>query len=517
MDNSVSDVALLLRSIASRLVTLNKSEVLRDLNFGRRVAEEEVAELAAYFVETDQWRQVVEGEIDVIFGTKGAGKSAIYGTLLERESELFDRTILLSAENPRGTPAFKDLVSDPPTTEAEFVNLWKLYALSLLGSMFADYGLVGDAAGRVRGALAAEGLLPAKSAPLRARLKLVLDWVRRALARASVEGAINVDPTTGQPVGLSGKITLSEPSADEHARGASSIDELLALAAQALRDNDLTVWLLFDRLDVAFSESRDLEANALRALFKCYLDLLALQEIRFKIFLRSDIWKAITEQGFREASHITRQTTIDWSNASLLNLVVRRLLRNPSIVDYLDIDERDVLQSSAVQRSTFDSLVPIQIDAGRNPKTFEWILGRIQDGSGRAAPREVIHLLTEARDIQSQMLERGEEVPGAQRLFDRQAFREALNPVSKVRLEQTIYAEYPELRARIEALESEKTEQTLTSLSKIWNVGEDEARNVAQSLVDIGFFAQQGAKAEPRFWVPFLYRPGLKMVQGSAE
>ena len=44
-------------------------------------------------------------------------------------------------------------------------------------------------------------------------------------------------------------------------------------------------------------------------------------------------------------------------------------------------------------------------------------------------------------------------------------------------------------------------------------VHEAEAAKTAEQLVSIGFF-------EPRlgdFWVPFIYRPALEMVQASAE
>ena len=37
-----------------------------------------------------------------------------------------------------------------------------------------------------------------------------------------------------------------------------------------------------------------------------------------------------------------------------------------------------------------------------------WILARTRDGSGTSAPREVIHLLTAARDSQGRLIEIGE-------------------------------------------------------------------------------------------------------------
>src|SRR5688572_15347634 len=104
---------------------MTKQELLRGISFGERIAEEETTELTRYFVQTDQLQRIFAGDVDIVYGRKGSGKSAIYSVLLDKESELFDRNIfLVSAENPRGAPAFNDLVSDPPTSENEFVALW---------------------------------------------------------------------------------------------------------------------------------------------------------------------------------------------------------------------------------------------------------------------------------------------------------------------------------------------------------------------------------------------------------
>lgn len=492
-----------------------KQALLTSLSFGQRVAEDEVDALASYFVETEQWRKVVSDEVDVVFGPKGAGKSAIYSTLLQRDGELFDRGVfLISAENPRGTPAFKDLATDPPTSELAFVTVWKLYTLSLIGSILWEWEVPGKEAARVRTVLSAEGLLPPKSAPLVTRVKSTLDFVRRLLRPKTVEGGLAFDASANIS-GLTGKITLGEPSESERKSGYVSIDELLRLADEALHQTDYELWLLFDRLDVAFADSRMLEANALRALFKCYLDLNALRRVRLKIFLRSDIWRSISAGGFREASHITRQLSISWSSPSLLNLVANRLLQNQDVVQFCETPITD--RPNAVnQRELFDSIVPEKIDAGRNPLTFEWILGRVQDGTKTVAPREVIHLLTEARDTQLKMLERGEPEPPDRELFSRQAFRESLQEVSRVRLEQTIYAEYPEVKDDILALEREKTAHSIQSLSAIWRVSVDDVRARAALLVEVGFFEERGEKTDPTYWIPFLYRPALQLVQGTA-
>jgi hypothetical protein len=332
----------------------------------------------------------------------------------------------------------------------------------------------------------------------------------------SFEAGMNLD-SFGNPAGFTAKVMLAEPTDAERQQGVEGVDDLLRLAAESFREAGVVAWLLFDRLDVAFVDSRELEANALRALFVVYLDLIQLDDIRLKIFLRSDIWEAITERGFREASHITRDVTITWNNASLLNLLVRRILQNTDLVDAYQVDAEQVARSSAAQRAFLSRLVPPKVDLGRNPATFEWMLNRVADGSGTPAPRELIHLMTKTRDEQLAMLERGDPEPEGEQLFSRQAFREALPEVGRVRLEQTLFAEYPNLRHALESLRGEKTSQTVKSLGAIWNMDMSAARVRADELVEVGFFLRRGPKTDPQYSVPFLYRRPMDMVQGAAD
>ncbi len=93
---------------------MTKQDILRATSFGKPVAEEEAEALGSYFVNTHQFSQIIAGEIDVVFGAKGSGKSAIYLYLLKHESLLADQGIsFIAAENVRGTPAFKNLAETP--------------------------------------------------------------------------------------------------------------------------------------------------------------------------------------------------------------------------------------------------------------------------------------------------------------------------------------------------------------------------------------------------------------------
>lgn len=503
---------------AAERARMDKLELLKSISFGHRVAEDESTELAKYFVETDQWSRMVKGEIDVVRGDKGAGKSAIYSLLVTRENDLFDRgTLLVPGEKPRGTPVFKDIIANPPTEEIEFVALWKLYIVALVGRKMREYDIKGESAEKVYSALESAGLLD-REYDLAGLLRAAQDLARRLFRAESVEGGLKLDPATGQPSGVTGKITLREPSSALRDKGFLSADRLIAYANAALEQANIHVWVLLDRLDVAFAETHDLERNALRALFRVYRDLAEFDAIKLKIFLRSDIWSRITEGGFRESSHITRVVVIDWSKPALLNLIIRRMISNPRLVDALKIDREKILRDFEAQQNLFYRVFPAKVEQGsKKPSTLDWMITRCADGKGKTAPREVIHLLSSLREKEISRLERGESAAPSEQLFDRSVFKEALPTVSEARYNQSLIAEYPDLKNLLTKLNGEKTEQTSESLAELWGMDVEEASAEALKLVDIGFFELRGSKETETFWVPFLFRDALSMSQGLAD
>jgi len=65
------------------------------------------------------------------------------------------------------------------------------------------------------------------------------------------------------------------------------------------------------------------------------------------------------------------------------------------------------------------------------------------------------------------MLEMGAEEPEGEALFDRNALKAALPVVSRIRFEQTLCAEHPNLKLLLERLDGEKTQQSLTPLENL--------------------------------------------------
>lgn len=475
--------------------------------------------MKGYFVKTQAWERINNGEIDIIYGPKGAGKSALYFLIQENTNDFFDRRVLLiAAENPQGTPAFKDLESHPPTTEREFIAIWKLYFLTLVGRAVDEYGINNKYSNELKAALIAHNLLPNQ----RTTLGIILSSVRRYIANVfnpkSIEAGLTVDPHTGVPNGGTGKIVFRDPAIEEQREGIQSVDELLAIASSALDAAAYDVWFMIDRLDVAFNDSSELEKNAIRALFRAYRDMRNHARISLKIFLRTDIWKRVTEEGFSEATHLSRDMHIKWNKQSLQNLIIRRLLSNPDLVALYGINKAEILSSSSKQDELFARLFPEQVERGeKQSTTLDWLLKRTADGTKDSQPRDIILFLNKVCEVQNQKLERGDGEPPGDLLFDRASFKEALPALSEYRISRVLFAEYADLREYIEALREDKTQQNVVSLAKRWGVIETDALKVARKLRDIGFFEERTQDGELTFWVPFVYRPYLAMSQGKVD
>ena len=493
---------------------MSKRSVIQSIGFGSDVAEHEAKELARYFVETDQWARISAGQVDLIYGAKGSGKSAIYHLMMNKKQEFKDRKILLiSAENPDEDPAFTEISADLPTAEAEFKGLWKLYLCSVAAIRARDAGVKNAQLDEVLTYLAELGLVEGHVS-LNTIVRRISDYVARFFKPSSVTATTNFDPTTGTFIGVTGKISFSEPPQADHDRGVRPIREILLKLDAALESAGLTIWLLLDRLDVAFTESEHTETLALRSLFGAYKDMSGLEHIRPKLFIRTDIWERIVDAGFREATHATssaRATTLSWNTSLLFNLFMKRLLQSDILCQEFSVNRDELLQDVLLQEQFIDRIFPEKIDTGKKPKTFAWVCGRLQDGTKQTMPRELIQFCLALRTEQLQRIENAAAPLLGELLFERASFRLALPPVSKTRLTQTIFAENPGLKSWVLALSGKKSLQSLDTLATIWRVAAEECRNRADKLVAIGVLEPK----QPRYEIPLLYRPALEIIRGA--
>jgi hypothetical protein len=87
IDEYVADFAL---SVTERLqsvqtpIVADPSTFLMRLNLGAYYAENESQELGEYYVETDEFRRALRGEVQIVLGRKGSGKTALFFQVRDR-------------------------------------------------------------------------------------------------------------------------------------------------------------------------------------------------------------------------------------------------------------------------------------------------------------------------------------------------------------------------------------------------------------------------------------------------
>ena len=73
-------------------------ETLNSLDIGSWIAEEEASDVKDYFLETHYWKDLIEDKVDIIFGPKGSGKSALFSHLISNEALFFSKNVIIVKE-----------------------------------------------------------------------------------------------------------------------------------------------------------------------------------------------------------------------------------------------------------------------------------------------------------------------------------------------------------------------------------------------------------------------------------
>lgn len=483
---------------------MNKLDLLKRVNVGERVAEQETEGLNTYFFETYLWEQVLDSSVDIVFGSKGSGKSAIYNQLSNYSYDLMgDNVILALAENPRGAIAFKDLNTTPPTEEAEFKNIWRLYFIMIISQKLQEFNYRDKYINIVIEKLQESNLLPRRYG-FTAMLRMVRDYIKVK----SIEPNISLSDATGGITGAGLKITLGEPTVSLMDKGFVSIDYLLECLNNSLSENGDKIWVAIDRLDAVFQENFKLEANALKTLFQVYIDFMKFDNIRLLVFFRDDIWNRIIDSGFREASHITRKEKIEWDENSLFFLIMSRFIKNKALLEYFNIDESK-LELKEQKLKLFKKIFPAEFKTN-GVFDFKWMISRIEDANHNSSPRELIHLINAAIKNEIKILsEGGKDTP--KYLISESSLIKAFKEVSKTKLD-TVLAEYPNLQEFIYRLKKKKIRSKPQDLKLYWDCSKKDVNIIAGNLVKIGILRNENEfkeEKEPLYYIPMLYRPAL--------
>lgn len=295
---------------------------LTDIDLGNGVAEHDNL-LWECMVQTPHFMDIFNDRVDLVLGTKGAGKSSlfrIFGELVTSRLLNKNRIITVTGVETKGEPIFKAYSPNfEKFSEDQFEAFWKIYLLSLAyNRIFNDPGIrdlftpQSTQLAEFQKQYKALGLIDVGSVGSPTKLlKLVCAFA--IAATEGVEAAWDIDRN---------QIVFGLHVREKIARGyervaipeLASMDTILCIdsLARLAKDSKYGIWILLDHLDVVFKRRSPEEARALRALLKV-LYAFTNENLKLKIFLRDDILEAISSdehEPLAALSHITARSSV---------------------------------------------------------------------------------------------------------------------------------------------------------------------------------------------------------------
>jgi hypothetical protein len=501
------------------------ADVLLQVDLGSSIAEQDDL-LGAARVETSVFFDLLTDRVDLVPGTKGSGKSALYRIFVEILAPVLlaqNQVVIAHGVQSHGDNvfmAFHDRFER--LTEDEFVDFWCIYLASLAHEQFVKSPRFADRlepakteVDRFRSACAA-ARIPEIAAPK--SLRDILEWVLNALPRPR---KLTYIPPDGSRIELDLFGEAAVPSAEGDENVSDRLPRYVGQVKEALEAvlarSGLRLWLMVDRLDELFPRRSDVETRALRGLLRT-LRIFESKEIRVKVFLRDDILEQVTStgEGFTALTHVTarKAATLRWLEDDVLTLIVNRLFVSDALRTLLSVETSSLRGSRDSRREAFYKVFPDTVYSPPNQSaTLRWIVSHTADGKGVVTPRDVIELLTAAK--QRQIEEFRQDPDGTtDYVIGSAAVRFGLETLSINKRDTVLRAELPHLWPYIERFIGQKTEYSERAIRQL--IG-DRSEPVIKDLVSIGFVTESRVAGERSYKIPFLYRRGLELTQGRQE
>jgi len=503
------------------------SHILEQLDLGSSIAElDKLLETAR--VETSAFSDLLNDKVDLIPGTKGSGKSALFRIFVDFLPKILFKSrkvVIAHGVQKHGDSvfhAFKDQFEK--FTEDQFIDFWCIYFVSLVHEQFLKgdiYSQPLKTADKEIGAFK-RACAAAKIPDIEAKKSLsqVLEWIMTIIKSNSPKitykfpgnaGEIELD-LFGEPI-EKGVEKETENGRYNLPAYMSSIKDALETLLKRL---DLSIWLMVDRLDEIFPRRSTLESTALRALLKT-MRLFTSETIRIKIFLRDDMLENLLSvgEGFTALTHITaRQAdTLRWTEDQILTMVVKRIFANEPIARYLGIDKGRLDASLDYRREVFYKVFSATVHRGANQSpTLRWIYSHTADARGVVTPRDVIDLLTKAKQHQQDIFS-SDPSGSSEYIIGPASIQYGLDELSKRKRTTYLEAEFPHLWPDIKKFVGGRTEYSTAALAitlgKKWEA-------IADDLVSIGLLSKSTRRGQSIYWFPYVYRAGLNLSRGHA-
>jgi MinD-like ATPase involved in chromosome partitioning or flagellar assembly len=300
------------------------------------------------------------------------------------------------------------------------------------------------------------------------------------------------------------------------------VKDAIDILNEEAKNNSQKLWFLYDDLDEDFSEAGQLRQQALTGLFKLVqsCDANRLTEIRFKIFLREDIWSRLS---FDNKSHFTgRDIILQWTKIDFLRLALRQVIQSKNFKDLVDrsspiaVESIDQASEEAIDKA-LELLWGSRRRGGNRAKNVSrWVYEKLTDSGGTTFPRSLSIFLKGAKEQELTYKGLSLSKLRTDRLIQGKSLEFGLKKASEKRCEE-IKEEYPDLSKFFDSLKGKLAFLSKEQLQEVW---QDSAHDIASFeefasfLIEIGII--EWREKENRYKVADIYVYGFEMVRQGA-
>lgn len=319
-------------------VVSEPSTFLAQLTLGASSAENEFQDLGNYYLETDEFRRALRGEVQIVLGRKGSGKTALFFQLRDRLRR--DRNIVVLDLKPEGFQLikFKEQVLDyleEGTREHTVTAFWEyLLLLEICHKLLQK-----DKDLHIRDHKLYSPYRSLESTYASDEYLAEGDFAERML---KLTQRIGQDFHELRGDGTS-QLRFSSDKITEFLYK-HNINTVRRLLSDYLR-NKKAVWILFDNLDKGWPPHGIKPEDVLS--LRCLLDAIAKIKLAFQrqeiptsgiLFVRNDVYENLVA-AMPDRGKIS-QAFIDWTDeALLLELLRRRFLMTSGVVSEASFEE----------------------------------------------------------------------------------------------------------------------------------------------------------------------------------
>lgn len=493
--------------------TIRKSDrwaIIESLKFPERDAKSITAgDFDAFFQKTSDFDRFLDDARWVVRGRKGTGKSTLFHLFVEHQDNAIKRAqgklqnvLILPGHGPVAESNFR------PTTD-EFGSVQRILEAEAIDwlSLWRAYAIV-----RI----------------FTSKMNYLLDDSLKNPAMKKIKSYLNLKFS---PASL--KRWRSEHSASlvELARDPLNglCRDLFGDVDSKLGEDGKKLWILYDDLDQDIKEDSPWQGDALGGLLRLAYDSnnQELYNIRFKIFLREDIWSKLV---FTNKSHFGEPRTLllQWKIEDFLRLAYRLTTGGSPLFAALAqrhfaLSEAELDSASEEQlRRALAPLWGLNQEKSKNAFAARWVYNRMTDSRDNTYPRSLTVLLESAKLSELEFKNTSKSLP-SNRLLSPRAMQVGLEKASAERV-NALKNEYPTLTPFIEDVQeshSLRSQFSTKDLNIVWQRTSKIKYLTFESFVaqleNSGLLVRKNGKKSYDFGFAQLYIDGLGATRVQGE